>query len=409
MARKKSRLILSLGTVILVGGALVFAFWPRAVMVDMGTVTRGPMIVTIEEEGRTQVRNTYVVSTPIAGRLQRVEMLPGDRVIHGKTVVARMLPINPEALDVRTREQARAAVTAAEAALRVARAGLNGAIANNDLAQTDLARTRALTERGVSSEAALERAEQVARVALASFDTSEAAIAVREAELANAHALLIGFDDQGLASAIRNGGDSAIPLYSPTDGRILRIMQKSDTTLPAGTPVMEIGNIEDDLEVVVDLLSSDAVQVSIGNRVLIEDWGGAATLAGEVTRIDPFGVTQYSALGVEEQRVNAVIRFVDLPLDRTNLGHGFRVEVRIVVWGEEDILMVPSSALFRNGTKWVVFAVEEDVSQLRQVVIGQNNGVQAQVIEGLEEGAQIILFPSSALTDAMHVAQRPIN
>ena len=409
MARKKSRLFLSLAAAILIGGALVGAFWPRAVMVDMGTVTRGSMIVTIDEEGRTQVRNTYVVSTPIAGRLQRVEMQPGDKVIRGKTIVARMLPINPEVLDVRTREQARAAVTAAEAALRVARAGLNGAIANNDLAQTDLARTRALAERGVSSQAALERAEQVAQVARASFDTAEAAIAVREAELANAHALLIGFDDQGLASAIRNGGDSAIPLFSPADGRILRIIQKSETTLPAGTPVMEIGNIEDDLEIVVDLLSSDAVQVSIGNRVLIEDWGGAATLTGEVTRIDPFGVTQYSALGVEEQRVNAVIRFVDLSNERANLGHGFRVEVRIVVWGEEDILMVPSSALFRNGAEWAVFAVEEGVSQLRQVVIGHNNGVQAELVEGLEEGTRIILFPSSALTDAMHVAQRSIN
>ena len=270
MARKKSRLFLSLGAAVLIGGTLTFAFWPRAVMVDMGRVTRGQMIVTIDEEGSTRVHNTYVVSTPIAGRLQRVEMQPGDRVIRGKTVVAHMLPINPEALDVRTREQARAAVTAAEAALRVARAELNGTIARNDLAQADFLRTRALAERGVSSQAALERTKQEARVAAASFDTAEAAIAVREAELANAHALLIGFDDQGLANAIRNGGDNEISLFSPTDGRILRIIQKSETTLPAGTPVMEIGNIEGDLEVVVDLLSSDAVQVSVGNRVLIE-------------------------------------------------------------------------------------------------------------------------------------------
>lgn len=406
MARKKSRFVLSLGAAILVGAALTAAFWPHAVMVDMSSVTRGSMIVTIDEEGRTQVHNTYVVSTPIAGRLQRVEMLPGDKVVRGQTVVAHMLPINPEALDVRTREQARAAVTAAEAALRVARAEQNGAIANNDLAQADLARTRALTERGVSSKAALERAEQAARVALASFDTAEAAIAVREAELANAHALLIGFDDQGLASAIRNGGDSAIPLFSPTDGRILRVIQKSETTLPAGTPVMEIGNIEDDLEIVVDLLSSDAVQVSIGNHVLVEDWGGAATLTGEVTRIDPFGVTQYSALGVEEQRVNTMIRFSGPSAQRANLGHGFRVEVRIIIWEEEGTLIVPSSALFRDDTDWAVFTVEENRAQLRKVKIGKNNGVQAQVIDGLEEGARIILFPSSAVTDGMRVAQR---
>jgi len=406
MARKKPRFVLSLGAAILAGGALTAAFWPRAVMVDMSTVTRASMIVTIDAEGRTQVHNTYVVSTPMAGRLQRVEMLPGDKVVRGQTVVAHMLPINPEALDVRTREQARAAVTAAEAALRVARAEQNGATASNDLAQTDLARTRALTERGVSSKAALERAEQAARVAIASFDTAKAAIAVREAELANAHALLIGFDDQGLASAIRNGGDSAIPLLSPTNGRILRVIQKSETTLPAGTPVIEIGNIEDDLEIVVDLLSSDAVQVSIGNRVLIEDWGGAATLTGEVTRIDPFGVTQYSALGVEEQRVNTMIRFIGPVAQRANLGHGFRVEVRIVIWEEEGTLVVPSSALFRDGDDWAVFTVEENRAQLHKVLIGKNNGVQAQVIDGLDEGARIILFPSSAVTDGMRVAQR---
>jgi len=407
MARKKSRLFLSLGAAILIGGALAGAFWPRAVLVDMGTVTRSPMIVTIDEEGSTRVHNTYIVSTPITGRLQRVQMQPGDRVIHGKTVVAYMLPINPEALDARTREQARSAVMVAEAALRAARSALNAAIARNDLAQTDLARTRALTERGVSSEAALERANEESRIGNASLDTSEALISVREAELANARAQLIGFDDQGLASAIRNGELTPLPLFSPADGRILRILQKSETTLPAGTPVMEIGNINDDLEVVVDLLSSDAVQVSVGNRVLIEDWGRPGALAGEVMRIDPFGATQYSALGVEEQRVNAVIRFTGPSADRENLGHGFRVEVRIAIWEDEDALVVPSSALFRYGADWAVFAVEENAASLRKVQIGQNNGVQAQVLGGLKDGNQIILFPPSTIVEGMSVEQRP--
>ncbi len=407
MARKKSRLFLSLGAAILIGGALAGAFWPRALLVDMGTVTRSPMIVTIDEEGSTRVHNTYIVSTPITGRLQRVEMQPGDQVIRGKTIVAYMLPINPEALDARTYEQARSAVTAAEAALRVARSALNAAIAKNDLAQTDLARTRALTERGVSSEAALERADQEARVGNASLETSEALISVREAELANTRAQLIGFDDQGLASAIRNDRVEVIPLHSPADGRILRILQKSETTLPAGTPVMEIGNINDDLEVVVDLLSSDAVQVTVGDRVLIEDWGRPGTLAGEVTRIDPFGATQYSALGVEEQRVNAVIQFTGPPAARENLGHGFRVEVRIAIWEDGDALVVPSSALFRNGADWAVFTVEENAAHLRKVQIGKNNGLQAQVLDGLKEGVQIILFPPSTIVDDMSVEQRP--
>jgi len=406
MARKKSRLILSLGTAVLIGAALAGAFWPRAVLVDMGTVTHSPMIVTIDEEGSTRVHNTYIVSTPITGRLQRVEMQPGDRVIQGKTIVAHMLPINPEALDARTREQARSTVMVAEAALRAAQSALNAAIAKNDLAQTDLARTRALTERGVSSEVALERANEEARIGNASLDTSEALISVREAELANARAQLIGFDDRGLAIAIKNGGAEAIALHSPADGRILRILQKSETTLPAGTPVMEIGNINDDLEVVVDLLSSDAVQVSIGDRVLIEDWGRPGALAGKVTRIDPFGATQYSALGVEEQRVNAVIQFTGPPAERENLGHGFRVEVRIAIWENDDALVVPSSALFRDGADWAVFTVVGGAALFRKVEIGKNNGVQAEVLGGLTQGDQLILFPPSTIVDGMAVEQR---
>ena len=175
-------------------------------MVDMGEVARGPMIVTIDEEGRTRVRDAYVVSTPIAGRLRRVEVKPGDPVERGKTVVAHMLPTNPAALDVRTREQALAAVNAAEAALRVSRADLNAAIANRDAAESELERTRKLAERGVTSGAALDRAQQAARVAAANVDTAEAAIAMREAEVANARAQLIGFDDKGLAAAIDAAG-----------------------------------------------------------------------------------------------------------------------------------------------------------------------------------------------------------
>ncbi len=185
-----------------------------------------------------------------------------------------MRPSNPAALDIRTREQALAAVTAAQAALRVARADLNAALANRDLAQAELARIEQLVQRGISTDAALERGQQAARVAQAKVDTAEAAIAMREAEIANAQAQLIGFDDQRLAAAIGTSADD-IPLYAPpADGRILRVIQQSETFLPAGAPIMEIGNIANDLEVVVDLLSTDAVQVAIGDPVIIADWGG---------------------------------------------------------------------------------------------------------------------------------------
>lgn len=407
-AKKRSRLILTLAATLLVAGALTVAFWPKPVMVDMGTVTRGTLRMTIDEEGRTRVRDAYVVSSPVAGQLQRVSVRPGDPVVRGETVVAMMRPTNPAALDVRNREQAIAAVDAAQAALRVARADLNAALANRDLAETELTRTEQLVERGISTNAALDRAQQAARVAQANVDTAEAAISMREAEIANAQAQLIGFDDPGLATAV-GGGSNDIPLYAPADGRILRVIQQSETTLPAGAPIMEIGNIENDLEVVVDLLSTDAVQVSVGDPVIITDWGGASDLAGEVIRVDPFGITQFSALGVEEQRVNAVIAFSSPTEHYTGLGHGFRVETRIVVWQAEETLIVPASALFRSGDAWAVFVVTDGAAALRIVEIGPNNGIEAQVTGGLSEGDRVILYPSSGLSEGMRVAERVIN
>ncbi|MFA8387466.1 MAG: efflux RND transporter periplasmic adaptor subunit [Pelagibaca sp.] len=408
-ARKRSRLILTIVVVLLIGGALTAAFWPRPAMVDLSEVTRGPMMVTIDEEGRTRVAEAYIISTPVAGRLQRVQVDPGDPVVRGETVVAHMLPTNPAALDVRTREQAQAVVQSAEAALRVARADLNAAIANRDFAKTELSRAEQLAERGTVSGAARDRARQDARVSDAAVETAEAAISMREADLANARAQLIGFDDQGLAAAIGNMRSDDIPLYAPADGRILRIMQQSETTLPAGAPIMEIGDIDGELEVVVDLISSDAVQVEVGDRVIVDDWGGVAPLDGEVHRIDPFGITEFSALGVEEQRVPVTVALTGPPEDRRALGHGYRVEARIVVWQQEDALRVPASALFRTGAEWSVFVSEEGVAALRIVEVGRNNGIVTEVQEGLSPGEQVILYPSAAITDGTAVAQRSVE
>lgn len=407
--KKRSRHFLTVVVLALTAGVLAAAFWPRSVMVDMGSVTRGPMQVTIDEEGRTRVRDAYVVSTPVAGRLQRVEVEPGDPVVKGKTVVAHMLPTNPAVLDVRTREQARAAVTAAQAALRVARADLNAAIANRDLAETELNRTRQLADRGIASNAALDQARKVFRVTSADVDTAQAAISMREADLANTQAQLIGFDNVGLSGAVDISGSTDIPLYAPADGRILRVMQRSETTLPAGAAVMEIGDVRGNLEVVVDLLSTDAVQVSVGDRVIVEDWGGAGELEGEVVRIDPFGVTKFSALGVEEQRVTTVIRFTSPPETFAGLGHGFRVETRVVVWQADDSLIVPASALFRSGDNWAVFVVSGGAAELRRIEIGRNNGTVAQVLNGLEEDEDVILYPSSGIENGAKVARRVVN
>lgn len=378
-------------------------------MVDLGDVMRGPMMVTIDEEGRTRVAEAYVVSTPIAGRLQRVQVDPGDPVVRDETVVAHMLPVNPAVLDVRTREQAQAAVQAAEAALRVARADLNAAMANRDLAETGMERTEQLAQREIASQAALDRAQQDLRVSEATVETAEAAIAMREADLANARAQLIGFDDQGLSAALGNPRSDDIPLYAPADGRILRIMQQSETTLPAGAPIMEIGDVDGELEIVVDLLSSDAVLVEVGDRVIIDDWGGETVLGGQVTRIDPFAITEFSALGVEEQRVPVTVALTSSIGDRRGLGHGYRVEVRIVIWQVEDALRVPSSALFRVGDGWSVFVDSGGVAEQRGVTLGRNNGVRAEVLEGLAEGERVVLYPSVAVSDGTRIAPRAVQ
>ncbi|MDF0603561.1 HlyD family efflux transporter periplasmic adaptor subunit [Psychromarinibacter sp. C21-152] len=410
MARKKlSRPILILATLVVVGGGLALAFWPRPVMVDIGEVTRGAMRLTIDEEGRTRVAEDYVVSTPVNGRLLRVEVDPGDPVEKDKTVVARMRPANPAALDVRTREQASAAVEAAQAALLVAMANLRAAQADDELAQSDLERTARLAESGTASAAALERAEGAAEAAEARLLTAQAAIAQRKAELQSAQAQLIGFDDRGLREALDEQLGDEMPIHAPTDGVILRVINAGETTLPAGAPILEVGDIRNALEVVVELISADAVQVSAGDPVIIDNWGGPETLAGVVERIEPFGETKVSALGVEEQRVTIVVRLTSPPEERAGLGHGFRVEARIVVWQAEDAIIVPSSALFREDGGWAVLAVRDAVAALQPVEVGRDNGIRAQVLDGLAPGDRVVLYPPATLAPGSAVEQRVVE
>ncbi|WP_238367595.1 efflux RND transporter periplasmic adaptor subunit [Mesobacterium pallidum] len=410
MARRKhSRSWLTLIALALVGGGLVLAFWPRPQLVDLGTVTRGPLTVTIEDEGRTLVRDTYVVSTPVTARVLRPEVHAGDAVVRGETVVVRLQATDPAALDIRTREQANALVKSAEAALRVAQADVNAAVAARDLAQADLDRTQTLADRGTISQAALDRARAQARSAEAQLDTTRAAVSMRIAELENAQAQLIGFDDRGLAEALDAQRARAVPIYAPASGQVLRVMQESEATLPAGTAILEIGDIDADLEVEADLVSTDAVQVSVGDAVRISGWGGNADLAGEVLRVAPFGTTEVSALGVKEQRVSVEIGLGSDRDARNGLGHGYRVEVAITVEDSPDALRLPAPALFRDAGGWAVFRVENGTALLTPVEIGLTNATLAEVTAGLTEGAKVVLFPSSTLADGSLVAPRMVE
>ncbi|WP_319568118.1 efflux RND transporter periplasmic adaptor subunit [Cohaesibacter marisflavi] len=407
MARKRSRSYFAITATVLVVAALAYAFWPRPTSVDMGEAKMGAMQVTVNEEGFTRVHDAYVVSSPVAGRLLRVEVEPGDPVVKGETVIAQMRPSSPAMLDIRTREQARASVTAAEATLRVARADLNKAKSDLDLASQELDRTRRLAETDTASKAALDRAEAEYRAASATKDNAEAVIAVREAELDNARARLIGFEED--AAGATSDSSAPVPLTAPTTGTVLRVIQKSETTLSAGTDIMEIGNIDHDLEVVVELLSTDAVQVSPGDRVMIADWGGNSELEGTVERVEPWGYTKYSSLGVEEQRVKAIIRFTSPKSEREKLGHGYRVEVKIVIWSDDNTLLIPSNALFRDGETWAVFRVVDKTAYQTRVKVGKDNGISAQILDGLSAGDQIVLYPSAGLADGAKVVRRMVQ
>ncbi len=404
--KRLSRRWITIGAGAVIALGLGFAFAPKPVPADFGDVERKPLTITIDEEAKTRVRDAYVVSAPVAGRLLRVEVEPGDAVIGGETVIARILAASPSAIDVRTREQAEAGVAAAEAALRVARADLNSALAEQSLAAADASRARALRETETVSEQALDRALRAKRVADAAVDTARAAISMREAELANARASLIGFDD-----VLRSGGGEppageAAPLVAPISGRVLQVMQKSETVLAAGAPILEIGDVSNDLEIVAEMLSSDAVQIGAGDPVIIDNWGGDHLLNGVVDRVEPWGFTKYSALGVEEQRVNVIISFADALQTRESLGHGYRVEARIVVWKDDDALTVPSSALFRSDGGWAAFRIVRGRARLTPVEVVRNNGLHAAVANGLEAGDAVVLYPGPTVRDGVRVTER---
>lgn len=403
---KLSRNILVAAAAIAITVTLFFSFSPKPIEVDFGQVERSDLTVTIDEEGRTKVRETYVVSTPVAGRLLRVQLHPGDQVIKHETVVARMRPTNPIVLDRRSREQASAEIDAALAALNVAKANLNAAAAEENLARADFKRTLSLFERGIASETALEHARGAMQASQANRETAEASIQMREAELANARAYLLVLDDLGESDMKNEARGDDIPLYSPINGRILRVIQESETTLPVGAPILEIGDTASGLEVEVELISSDAVQVAVGDRVILRDWGGPNELSGEVRRIDPFGITKYSALGVEEQRVRVEVALLTPPEERAALGHGYRLEAAIIIWQANDTLTVPASALFRNGNAWSAFRDNGGVAQITPVEIGQSDGILTEVVSGLKEGDNVILYPSAAIENGSAITAR---
>ncbi|MDH3472913.1 MAG: HlyD family efflux transporter periplasmic adaptor subunit [Rhodospirillales bacterium] len=380
---------------------LVYAFWPRPVPVDLADAARGSLVVTVDEEGETRVRDVFVLSAPVTGRLRRIESEAGDEVVAGETVVARIEPADPSFLDVRSESQARAAVHAAEAAKALAHAELTEADAELEFAQAELERARRLIRTDTISQRALDDAERVFKTRGAAVATAEAALSMRAFELDQARAQLVS----PVQTQELHGVCECVDIPSPVSGRILRLLRESEAVVEMGEPLVEIGN-PGDLEIVADLLSSEAVKVEPGQRVVIDEWGGRTPLAGLVRRVEPYGFTKVSALGIEEQRVNVIIDFSDPPERWRRLGHGYRVEVRIVLWEGRDVLKVPLTALFRDGERWAVFVEEDGRARRRHVVLGHRTGLEAEITSGLEGGARVVLHPSDRIVDGIGLAAR---
>jgi HlyD family secretion protein len=385
-----------IGGLVLAAVVLVWAFRPAPVPVDLASVQKGALQVTVDEEGETRVRDRYVVSAPVPGRVRRIELEPGDRVTAGKTVLAMFEPPDPALLDSRTRLELQGRARAAESAVGGARAERERVAADLEFARRELERHKALFAAGAVSRDAFEAAERQVRTLEEAMRSAEFNVRTAQHQLEVARASLM----QG-----RGGAGTPIRLTSPVDGVVLRRMQESEAVVAIGQPLVEIGDVAH-LEIVSDLLSTAAVRVQSGQPVLVEQWGGDRPLRGRVRRVEPSGFTKISALGVEEQRVNVLIDLEDPREVWQKLGDGYRVEVRIIVWRREDVLKVPTSSLFRQGTGWAVYRVENRKAVRQAVDAGQQNGLEAEIRSGLQEGQTIIVFPSDEVEDGVSVQSR---
>jgi HlyD family secretion protein len=390
-----SRRVLAFAAVI--AALLAVVLWPTAVQVDVAAVSTGPLIVTVDEEGVTRVRDRFVVSAPVSGRVLRIELEPGDCVTRGQ-VVARVRAETAPLLDARTRTEAEAVVESARAVLGRARAEEQRARATLEQARRDLARMASLVEDRVIAKQEFEAHESNVRVTRESVNAAEFAVRAATSELQRAEARLAPTKPEALGRVVS--------VTAPVDGVVLKRVRESETFVPSGDPLIEIGD-QSQLEIVADLLSTDAVRVKAGARAFVEHWGADTPLEARVRRIEPAGFMKISALGVEEQRVNVVLDFVDpSPAARAALGDGYRVELRVVIWESSSVVKVPTSALFRHGDQWAVYVMDAGRARRTVVALGRQTGQASEVTAGLAEGTRVILHPGDTLVDGARVRER---
>ena len=393
------RKLFVIGVILVVVSATIYGFIPKAVDVDLVEVSRGPLQVTIEEEGRTRLKERFVLSAPTAGYMQRIGVKVGDPVRKGQ-ILAALEPLRSQALDPRSRAEAEATVTAAQAGLNAAMEKERAATADGDYIEKRLERMTNLYAKGSVAKDQLDQIQSEARKARAFQGAAKAAVDVARAELERIKKTLQDFTPGG-----RTEKRDTVHVSSPVDGTIFRVYRESEGTVAVGEPLMDVGNAKN-LEVRVDLLSSDAAKMKKGVRVFFKRWGGEGTLTGMVRVVEPAGFTKVSSLGVEEQRVLVIADITSPPDVWRVLGDGYRLEAHFVVWEGKEILQVPASALFRSGTKWAVFLEDNGKARQRIVEIGHRNGLTAEIISGAKEKERVIAHPDDSIGDGTRIRLR---
>jgi len=389
-------------TAIAITAALLWGFWPGPVPVEVALVVRAPLRVTVEEEGRTRVKDRFIISAPVAGYLQRIQLEVGDAVTQGQTL-AVMEPLRPEVLDPRSRARAEAQVAAAQAALKSAEEQVTSTRAEDVYAQAEYRRKQKLLKDALISQGDLDQAQTLARQAAAARRSAEFAVEVARFDLEAAQTAL-------QYSIADNGGDGedkkdVVRLRAPVASRVLAIHHESEGVVVTGEDLLEIGDPAA-LEVAVDVLSADAVRIRPGGAVELQRWGGEQPLDGVVRIVEPSGFTKISALGVEEQRV-WVIADITSPRELwQQLGDGYRVEAHFILWEDSDVLQLPASALFRHADGWAVFAIRDGKARRVAVQTGHSNGLVTQVLSGIEAGEIVIVHPDDRIEDGVRVDQQ---
>ncbi|MEX5561969.1 HlyD family efflux transporter periplasmic adaptor subunit [Pseudophaeobacter sp. 1A16562] len=397
----RTRTVVMAAGAALVAGTLAFvAMRTDPVAVDLHQIGTGPLQVTVNADGKTRIREIYDVAAPITGTAQRAPVRVGDSVVAGETVVAVLTPAAANLLDARSQAEAEAAVREAEAGLAVARSKMRQASETLTLSESEFRRADTLVQRGVVSRTRLEELEQKLHIDRAAMTAAVSALEMAKGTLDRARAALI---EPGAAEA---GQTCCLTVTAPMSGQVLTVDVLSEQTVLAGTRLISIGDPED-LEIVADLLSTDAVRLKEGDRAIVERWGRDALLEARVRRIEPAAYTKVSALGIEEQRVDVILDLTSAPEDYAGMGDGYAVFLRIVEWEGMDVLSVPLSAVFRQGAGWAVFVNEAGIARRKAVRLGRRNDRSAEVLEGLSPGDQVILHPSDLISDGSAIAPRP--